>query len=399
MQSAIQNAFPSYSCRSALEPQERLRICVPTWRNFNKAAFNCGLYEAQDVLQEIDDVDLVALEPRAGFRFKESWQRLLLYRDPTDRLMFLNPGLKRVRITRDYELFAVVCQSYWDLLYVNAIEGWKEKCRTSVCWIDEMWAASVHKYKNWLKALASFDHVCVSSKRSAPALSSAIGRECHWIPGGVDALRFSPYPDPPARVVDVYSIGRRWEGMHKSFLESASKKEIFYIHDTLQDIASMRPIDDRQHRELYANVAKRSRYFVVAPAKMDLPADTEGESEIGYRYFEGAASGAVLVGQAPVCEHYPQMFGWPDAVVEVRPDGSDLRDVLSALNSDPARISKISRRNSAESLLRHDWVYRWKDIFRIAGVTPSPGMIARERCLARLASTAMGDGAGQVSLA
>ncbi len=363
------------------------RICVPTWRGFNRAAFNAGLYEAQDVLQQTNDVDLIGLEPRWGFHFKERWQRDLLYRDPTDRLMFANPGLRRVRLTREYELFVVVCQTYWDLLYVNAIDGWKDLCKTSVCWIDEIWAAGVHKYKNWLKALDSFDHVCVGSKKSAAALTAAIGRTCHWVPGGVDALRFSPYPDAPRRVVDVYSIGRRLEGIHQELLGQAASKEIFYIYDTLHEVANLAPIDDRQHRELYANVAKRSRFFVIAPAKMDLPTATEGESEIGFRYYEGAASGAVLIGQAPKCDHFPELFGWPDSVIEIRPDGSDVLETLSCLNSDLVRVSEISRRNSAESLLRHDWMYRWKEIYRITDTAPSSGMVERERQLTALAAS------------
>jgi hypothetical protein len=43
------------------------RICMPTWRNFTKRAFRCGLYEAQDVLVQNDNVDLIPLDmTRAG---------------------------------------------------------------------------------------------------------------------------------------------------------------------------------------------------------------------------------------------------------------------------------------------------------------------------------------------
>ena len=96
---------------------------MPTARGFTKRAFQCGLYEAQDVLVENDAVDLIALEPGPGFRFRESWQRRLLYRDISRRLIYVNPGLRRVRLTGEYDLFVAVCQNYWDLLYLNAIEG------------------------------------------------------------------------------------------------------------------------------------------------------------------------------------------------------------------------------------------------------------------------------------
>lgn len=361
---------------------------MPTWRCFNKAAFNSGLYEAEDVLHDTEEVDLILLQPARALRMREYWQRLFLYRDPTNKLMFMNPGLRRVQLTQDYELFVVVCQSYWDLLYVNAIDGWQERCGTKLCWIDELWAKSAHKYKNWLMALDNFDHICVGSKEAASVLTRLLGRECHWVPGAVDALRFSPYPVAPDRVIDVYSIGRRWPGMHRALYQWASSKGIFYMHDTLMDVASMNPIHAREHRELYANVAKRSRYYVVAPAKMDLLSHTEGESEIGFRYYEGAAAGAVLVGQKPTCAHFIDMFGWQDSVVEVDPDGSNIVEVLTELGDDRERVQEISRRNAVESLLRHDWIYRWREIFRIAGLSPSQSMIAREKRLQECADLA-----------
>ena len=54
------------------------RICMPTWRNFTRKVFQCSLYEAQDVLVEIDDVDLISLDMSLAAWFKESWLRVPL---------------------------------------------------------------------------------------------------------------------------------------------------------------------------------------------------------------------------------------------------------------------------------------------------------------------------------
>jgi hypothetical protein len=345
------------------------------------------MYEAQDVLLDIDDVDLICYESGRGFRFKEKWQRRLLYRDVSRRLILQNPGLHRVRLTREYDLFVAVCQSYWDLLYINAIDGWKDRCKTSVCWIEEMWASQLTSYKHWLHVLRRFDHVFIGCSGTVAPLSSAIDRTCHWLPGGVDTLRFNPYPNPPARVIDVYSFGRRWDGIHRALLQAAESKDIFYVHDTFRG-ADMEPYDHRQHRDLMANVAKRSRHFVVAPAKIDAREDTQGQSEIGNRYYEGAAAGSVMIGQSPSCAAFKELFPWQDAVIEIQPDGSDVVDVLAAFRSNPRSASAIGRRNAEQALLRHDWVYRWKEIFRVAGISPSPGMGAREVHLKKLADLA-----------
>jgi hypothetical protein len=163
---------------------------------------------------------------------------------------------------------------------------------------------------------------------------------------------------------------------------------MFYVYDTFPSIFT-EVYDHQQHRDFYANLAKRSKYFMVAPGKMDAFEETQGQVTIGFRYYEGAAAGAVMVGEPPNCPEFLDMFGWPDVVLQVQPDGSDVQDVLADLNAEPERVSKISRRNAAEALLRHDWVYRWKKIFQVAGIEPSPRMVERERRLKELADLAL----------
>jgi hypothetical protein len=365
------------------------RICMPTARGFKKKAFYCAQYEAQDILLDVDDVDLIHLEPGRGYKFREAWQRRLLFRDVTRQLIFANPGLHKVRLTQQYDLFLVMCQMEHDFLNISAIEGWQDHCRTSVCWISEMWAARIPLCKYWIHCLRRFDHVFVSSQGSVAALSDAIGRPCGWLPDAVDALRFSPYPNPPARVIDVYSIGRRREEIHRALLEAGGRRDIFYVHDTF--VGSMSDVlNYREHRDFLSNMAKRSRFFVVAPAKVGAPEETGGQVEIGARYYEGASAGAVLIGHAPESEAFQELFPWEDAVISLQADGSDVVKVLSSLKAEPERISAISHRNAAEALLRHDWVYRWKEILKVAGMEPSPRMKLREqrlRDLAKLSNT------------
>jgi hypothetical protein len=170
-------------------------------------------------------------------------------------------------------------------------------------------------------------------------------------------------------------------------LKRAACNGLFYVYDTLQTGESQ-ATDHRQHRELYANAAKRSRFFTVAPGKTNVLEETSGQIEVGFRYYEGSAAGAVLIGQAPDCQPFREMFDWPDAVIEVRPDGSDLAEVLASLTAQPDRVEEIGARNARNALLRHDWVYRWAQILEIAGLRPSAGMAARQQTLTQLAEHA-----------
>jgi hypothetical protein len=139
---------------------------------------------------------------------------------------------------------------------------------------------------------------------------------------------------------------------------------------------------------LLANQLKRSRYFLVAPGKVNLPEETRGQIEVPARFFEGAAAGTVMIGQAPDCDSFRQLFDWRDAVIEINPNNSEAPDVLADLACQQERLCEISRRNAVEALLRHDWLYRWKQILAIAGLKPMPQLELREKRLKQLADLA-----------
>jgi hypothetical protein len=366
------------------------QICAVTFDAFRRQAFRASFSEAHDVLRECADVDFIHLEPSPGFNLREYWHRRLAAKDVSGILAGINPGLRKVRLKKDYDLFLFCCPVWLEAMYVNAVDGWRDHCKTSVCWINELWANRIPDYKNWLPSLNRFDHLFLGLHGSVDAVTKATGRICHYLPAAVDVMRFSPYPRNPVRVVDVYSIGRRSADIHRSLLELTAKENMFYVYDTLQLADSVTP-DFQQHRDLYANMAKRSKFFMVAPAKADLGDHTHGQVEVSIRYFEGAAAGTVMIGQAPGCESFRQLFDWPEAVIEIEPDGSDAPEVLRQLAADPVKLKQISRRNASEALLRHDWVYRWQQIFAIAGMAPTPAMTMRKNRLHGLASAALGD--------
>jgi hypothetical protein len=368
-----------------------------TEREFLRNAFRCGIYEGQDVLADIDEVDLIYLKPAKGYKLRRNLHERIIWHDITRRIVATNVAFEPVRLTKEYDVFIAYCQQFKDVMHIPAIHNWRDHCRTSICWIDELWAGNVPDFKSsWLPALREFDHIALALNGTVKPLSEAMGKPCHFVPAGVDTIRFSPYPHPPARVIDVYNIGRiavdqpsnapraAWEGLHQALLKLAANKNIFYVYDTFH-ATDTQVRDHRQHREMLANMAKRSRYFLVAPAKMNFPEETSGQIEVGFRYYEGSAAGAIMLGQVPDCESFNRMFDWPDAVVKIRPDGSDVADVLGSLAAQPKRVLEISRRNGVEALLRHDWVYRWKQILNIVGLKPAPELEIRENRLKQMA--------------
>jgi hypothetical protein len=232
--------------------------------------------------------------------------------------------------------------------------------------------------------LSQFDHVLFMFASMAP-FQAIIGGKGRYMAAGIDALRFCPYPNPPERSIDVLSIGRRSSETHEALLRLSRDEGLFYVYDTID---SLYAFDLDHHRDLIANLAKRSRYFLVNPGKIDAPEETGGQSEFGYRYFEGAAPGAIMIGESPDNREFRRIFHWEDAVIHLPFGSSDIGAVIKDLDRQPERQMRIRKNNVVETLLRHDWVYRWETVLEIAGIPPLPPLLERKKKLERLAVAA-----------
>lgn len=358
------------------------RVCMFSQRHVQRLVSRCADYEFEDVVCELDDVELLLPEPLYFFAVSEKFTNQFARYLSTAPF---NPGLKKLHLGKSYDLFIAKFMFLRDLPSINSIVGWKDRCRSSVCWISEAWVGELHKWKAHLKILSQFDYILLSCNSSVGPIQKIIRRPCFYMAPGIDTIRFCPYPNPPVRSIDVYSLGRKSLVTHKSLLEMAEQKQIFYIYDTIKNLETLH---HRQHRSLMANIAKRCRYFVVNPAKIDEPLETHGQSEIGYRFLEGAAAGTVLIGESPRNETFRKNFDWPDAVIEVPFHSPNIAEVLADLDSQPGRLEKIRKNNIIQSLLRHDWVYRWGQILDMVDLEPKPALLDREKRLKKLAQVA-----------
>lgn len=355
------------------------RICLVSQRHLERHVSRCAEYEFEDIICEVDDADVLALEARTWYR---SGQRAANGLARHTGIVCRNLAVKPVSLHKDYDALVAICQQPSDLPSLKALRRWKEHCRTSVCWLVELWAWSCHHWRNHLKTLRQFDHVIVMYSGSVQPLENTIGKRCVYMPPGIDAVTFCPYPNPPERCVDVFSIGRRSQQTHEALLGMARQGKTFYIYDTTRPLTTFCP---KEHRAQMANIAKRSRYFITNAPKINHPSETRGQNEISYRFVEGAASGAVMIGESGDSEAFRTHIDWPDAVIRVPYEATDIAGILADLDSQPARLAGIRKDGIVNSLLRHDWVYRWRAMLDMLGLKPRPALVAREKRLAKLA--------------
>jgi hypothetical protein len=355
------------------------RILVFSQRNISRALYRCPHYEFEEVIRQIDSTEVFA--PRANpSSLRYGFAKRLAYRLPVT----INPGIRRLEGKAQYDLFFTVCGGLSDLLAVDASLDWRQLCNASVCLIDECWANQITQHRRFLRILEKFDVVTLYYSQSVQPVGRSITSRCLYLPPGVDTLLFSPYPKSPPRAIDVYSIGRRSEITHQTLVRMAAQAGLFYLHDS---IAGSQAIDWAQHRTLFANIAKRSRYFIVNPGLIDKPEIRGTQSEIGNRYFEGAASGTIMIGERPQNQEFAKLFDWRDALIEMPYDSSEIGGIINELDRQPEKQDQIRRANVSQALLRHDWAYRWEAVLQSVGLAPMPQLAKRKGRLQILAQS------------
>ena len=363
----------------------RPRTLIFSQRNLTKILpFRCAHFEFEDIITQVDNAMVLAPRIDPSTR-RQNIAKMLAYHTP----LKLNPGVESAVLPEEFELFFATCGNPTDLLRINAIGDWRSRCRKAICLIDEVWAREVRAYRNYLRMLSQFDLVVLYYSQSVGPVDEMIGeKKCTFLPPGVDTIRFCPYPDPPARMVDVYSIGRRSAVTHKAFLGMAAQRGMFYLHDSTSADHVLDPVE---HRILFANIAKRSRYFIVNPGLIDRPDIRGNQIEIGNRYFEAAASGSVLLGERPRNGEFEKFFDWPDALIDLPYNSPDAEAIVRELDQLPDRQARMRRQNIQQCLLRHDWAYRWEAILEAVGLNPLPPLAARKDQLRHLADHVIKD--------
>jgi hypothetical protein len=292
------------------------------------------------------------------------------------------PAIEPNYITGTYDIFVYVAWSPQSLVELPRIRNWRGQCKIAVLYLVELWASTVEADSRYLKLLDQFDHVFMVHTAAIPLLSRFTPTPCSFLPTAVDCLAASPYPLPPDRVIDVYSMGSRSRAVHQQLLAMARSQRIFYVYDTLSSSDSLVQ-DWFEHRLFLASMIKRSRYFMAfTPAALDTKATkAAGEQVLPARLFEGAAGGTVMLGAAPKCAEFETNFDWPDAVIEAPGNTGNIADLIEELDSQPGRTEQIRQTNAVQCLLRHDWAHRWEQILSTIGMEALPQLRERKALL------------------
>ena len=296
-------------------------------------------------------------------------------------------------LDRDFDLFFPIFNSTYELYALATIPNWRQRCHKAACFITEVWPGWLPEYL--IELLSAFEHIFIGCRNSVDDVARLSGRPCTYLPFAVDVLRFAPASVDQRRPIDVCNIGRRSSVTHQALLEMAEQEPAFYYHyDTVASSGS--DLKERtfhvdnpyEHRRMLATTFKHSRYYIANRSYVNKPEFTAGRDEISARFYEGAAAGTVMIGEAPQNEEFDRQFNWPDAVIHLPFDSPYVARLLADLNGDPHRVQLIRQANVREAALRHDWLYRIQVVFHFLGLASTEQMRARAKRLKQIASQA-----------
>jgi Glycosyl transferases group 1 len=350
----------------------------------------CLAYEFEDtfaavtVAQRIDATDLAGLEfsrrayklARAACRSPRLARRLAPY--PRNKVI----------LDRDFDLFFPVFSHIYELYSLATIPNWRQRCRKAACFITEVWSDQLPEYL--LELLSEFDHIFLGFRHSVEDVARITGRPCTYLPLAADVLRFAPASLDQPRPIFVCNIGRRSQITHQALLEESERLQNFYYYDTVAASGAdlkqrtFRVDSPHEHRRMLATLLKNSRYYFANRSRVNEPDYIADRDETSARFYEGAAAGTVMIGEAPRTAEFKRQFDWPDAVVHVPFDSPDVGRILADLSGE--RLRAAQRNNVREAALRHDWLHRIQVVFDVLGLTPTEGMRARARRLDEIVS-------------
>jgi len=370
------------------------RVLVLSQRNLHTSKSLTTQFEFEDMLLGLDDVQLLAPGPAPHADTGMMARRIVnggLQRAGLPRRTppWTKPSMAPARVQGEHDLFFMVVSDSNQLSFLERLKGWRERSRTAVCLLLEVWSRQVPANADYYRILREFDAVYTLTPQSAPALQALGAPLPVFLPVGVDAERSNPlHPRsvPPARAIDVYAYGRTSPRLHEQLLDLVDTEGLSYQYDTT---FQAKVPDHVEHRALLANSLKRTRYHLAhrindSPARLHR---TGGEESLSTRYFEASASGAVMLGSRPRTPDFDACFDWPDAVIDVPWDCDDVAGVLHDLDGQPDRLAAARAAGVRAALLRHDWAYRWERVLADAGLSVPEQLHTRTARLQEQAAT------------
>jgi Glycosyl transferases group 1 len=333
------------------EALRALRVLIPTNRDhFRRLSYGSALH-FEDAVAEMSDADLlpVALPTRRA------------------RLAALKEGrlLRPVEPPRPkYDICLFVTLDPWWMPSLSQVEGLRDVADRVVVYLYDSWLAHINLLRGRHRRVWSMvDHLFVSFAHSRDAYAAVLDCPVHYLPQAVPEDLFHPYRRD--RPIDILSFGRRDPTLHRQLLGLARREDLFYYFRLFQRACLPEAKDLRDSQELLGRLCQSSGVQIHWSVESTDAARAEQGSPITARWFEAAASGAVVVGRQPKSPEFGRLFPYEGFVREVDPRNrvETERVVLEAISEREDRAERVALAEHVRT--QHTWKARWREIAEV----------------------------------
>jgi Glycosyl transferases group 1 len=201
---------------------------------------------------------------------------------------------------------------------LDLFKNWDKNIGTKILYIFDTFESQLPAIRRVLQSAKW--HVAITSFHSAlPFLTAHTQQQWHAIAQGVKLDRFAPVTKSE-KLISFSAYGRRLDNVHRSVQNFCLQTGKYYEYTTTT--LPQKNLDPRENYHQYAWHLKHSFFTFSWPVELTNPQRVLTFSPITCRWFEAAASGTVILGQAPKDSEFVKIFG-NELVIPIEPDQQD----------------------------------------------------------------------------
>lgn len=265
---------------------------------------------------------------------------------------------------------------------LDLYKGWDKNVGVKILYFFDTFDAQLTSIRRVIKS-TDWDFVSTAFHGAKPFLEEQTQHPWHLVRQAIKPARFSP-ESLENRVIDFSAYGRRLNSVHDAVKEYCKDHGKYYDYTTASIIHHS--VDPREHYRQYAWHLCHSIFNFCWPVEVTNPDRVNGYSPITCRWFEAAASGAAILGQAPSEPGFSEIFG-ENAVIEMDHRDGNFADQLTEFWDNREFYLDRARRRRQEFGRNWSWESRIRQILETVGVPFERGAIETSKI--GLASSAL----------
>jgi hypothetical protein len=195
---------------------------------------------------------------------------------------------------------------------LDLFKNWDRHVGVKILYIFDTFEGQLPSIRRVLQS-ANWDLVITSFHGALPFLEEQTQHKWYAIPQGVKLDRFKPVTKEE-KLISFSAYGRRLQNVHNSIKEYCLQTDKYYEYTTTTGLQPQ--LDPCENYRQYAWHLSHSFFTFSWAVEVTNPKRVLTFSPITCRWFEAAASGTIILGQAPKDPEFEKIFG-SDLVIPI----------------------------------------------------------------------------------